>query len=134
MANAKEAPAVVAEWDQEAIVVADPTGVIRLWSSGAERLFGHPASSAVGRTLDLIVPEQYRERHWAGFHAAMRAGRSRLGGAAAVIPVTHRDGGVLRCPGRFLFLTDARERVVGAIAIFAPGEGPDSAGRPLPSL
>ncbi|MDZ4278955.1 MAG: PAS domain S-box protein [Dehalococcoidia bacterium] len=35
--------------ETHAIVMVDPAGVIRMWSPGAERLFGHDAASAVGR-------------------------------------------------------------------------------------
>jgi DNA polymerase family A len=55
---------------EPALVFAEVTGVIRIWNSGAEALFGHRAEDVVGQTLDLIVPPEYRERHWAGFRAA----------------------------------------------------------------
>jgi hypothetical protein len=45
-----------------------------------------------------------------------------LDGAAANIPVLCADGRVTRFPGRLVLLQDARERVVGALAIFAPPE------------
>jgi PAS domain S-box-containing protein len=123
-----EPPAVAGDWQDQAVVLADTSGVIRVWSPGAERLFGHRAADAVGQTLDLIVPERYRERHWSGFHAAMRAGRSRLDRAATVLPITRRDGSVVRCPGRFIFLLDARDRPVGAMAIFTSDAGPEGGG------
>ena len=50
----------------DAIVVADPDGVIRLWNHAAERLFGFAPAEALGNSLDLIIPERLRERHWAG--------------------------------------------------------------------
>ena len=53
--------------DQHAIIIADHDGVIRLWSEGAERLTGHSAVYAVGQKLDLIVAEELRAQHWAGF-------------------------------------------------------------------
>ena len=57
-----------------AVVMADSTGVIRIFSPGAQALFGHDAGTAVGQTLDLLVPERYRDQHWAGF---ARGGRAR---------------------------------------------------------
>ena len=56
-----------------AIVVADANGTITWRSPGAEVLFGHSAASAIGQSLDLIVPEALRPRHWTGFHRAMEA-------------------------------------------------------------
>jgi PAS domain S-box-containing protein len=52
--------------DHRAIVVADTDGVIVHWNAGAERLFGHSPEDAVGQSLDLIVPDEFRDRHWAG--------------------------------------------------------------------
>ncbi len=59
----------------DAILVADSQGVIRVWNHAAERMFGYSADQALGQTLDLIVPERFRERHWAAFHAAVESGR-----------------------------------------------------------
>jgi PAS domain S-box-containing protein len=54
-----------------AVIFVDRTGVIRAWNRGAERLFGHAASAAIGKRADLVVPHQYREAHWKGFARAM---------------------------------------------------------------
>ena len=54
-----------------AVVVADAGGTISWWSPGAEILFGHRAAVAIGQSLDLIVPEALRARHWTGFGRAM---------------------------------------------------------------
>lgn len=72
---------------EPALVFAEPSGVIRVWNSGAEALFGHPAADAIGRTLDLIVPPEFRERHWTGFKAAMAAAGGKIDRASANIPV-----------------------------------------------
>ena len=60
--------------DGVAIVIADRDGAIRVWTAGAERMFGYSAADAIGQPLDLIVPEDYRQAHWAGFNRAMAAG------------------------------------------------------------
>lgn len=114
-----------------ALVFAEPTGVIRIWNAAAESLFGHRAAEAIGQTLDLIVPPDYRARHWEGFRAAVANGRTKYPDGAANIPVLCQDGTVVRFPGRLIFLRDAREQVVGAMAIFSGREG---AGPPLPDL
>jgi PAS domain S-box-containing protein len=108
--------------ESHAIVVADATGTIHLWSPGAETLFGYTAREAVGRSLDLIVPESSRARHWDRFHAAMRTGTSRLDGSATELPVLRKDGTVVAFPARFIFLRDGRDEAVGAMALFAPRE------------
>jgi PAS domain S-box-containing protein len=99
-----------------ALVMTDAEGVIRYWSDGAQALTGHPAATAVGGSLDLIVPPDYRERHWAGFRAAMASGTAKFEGGSANIPVLCADGIVRRWPGRFTLIRDARGRAVGAAA------------------
>jgi PAS domain S-box-containing protein len=116
---------------EPALVFAEVTGVIRIWNSGAEALFGHRAEDEVGRTLDLIVPPEYRERHWAGFRAAMAGGDGKVDRAAANVPAMHRDGTVIRVAVRLLVIHDARDRATGALAVFAQD---DEAAPPLPRL
>jgi PAS domain S-box-containing protein len=106
--------------DTHAIVVSDREGKIHLWSPGAEKLFGWSVSEALGCSLDLIVPESARERHWKAFHAALKAGSSRLHDAATELPVRCKDGSTRMFPARFLFLRDAHDRAVGAMALYAP--------------
>jgi PAS domain S-box-containing protein len=103
--------------DPTALVVTDAEGVIRYWSNGAQALTGHAAADAMGQSLDLIVPPDYRDRHWAGFHAAMASGNANSEGRSANIPVLCADGTVRRWPGRFTLIRDARGRAVGAAAV-----------------
>lgn len=117
--------------EAQAIVIADTDGVIQLWSRGAETLFGHKASDTIGQTLDLIVPAPFRERHWAGFRAAMSSGQAKLDGAAANIPVLRQDGQVVAFPATLKLLRDARGEIIGAMAIYRPQAAGESA---LPTL
>jgi len=109
--------------DAVAIVMADPDGRITHWSSGAEQLFGYSADEALGASLDLIVPADYRERHWLGFRRAMITGQGRLDGAATNIPVQCKAGDVLAFPGRFAFVRDGHGRMVGAMAVYTTRRG-----------
>jgi len=103
-----------------ALVIADTEGVICFWSDEAEALTGHSAAAIVGHSLDILVPPDYRPRHWAGFRAAMISGVSRFEGASARIPLLSADGTVRRWPGRFTLIRDARGRPAGAAAVFVP--------------
>jgi PAS domain S-box-containing protein len=53
----------------DAFIAADREGIIRFLNPGAERIFGHTVDDAVGRSLDLIIPERLRQRHWGGISA-----------------------------------------------------------------
>ena len=83
------------------MVVADQDGVIRLWNAVAVDLFGHEESAAVGASLDLIVPEAFRERHWIGFRRAWEHGIAD-GQRIAMMPVLCADGEVRRFAGHLL--------------------------------
>jgi PAS domain S-box-containing protein len=100
-----------------AIVVADADGTITWWSAGAEALFGHSAGAALGQSLDLIVPDALRARHWAGFRRAMEA--PRVKDLAADMPVLCTDGQVKEFAGRLLVLSDGLGAALGAMGIFA---------------
>jgi len=101
----------------QAIVVADATGTIRLWSEGAERLFGFTAQQAIGQTLDLIVPQDYREAHWHGFRQAMKASFAKLENQSFDLPVNFR-GTVTPVAGVLTLMRDPKKNVIGAMGVF----------------
>jgi PAS domain S-box-containing protein len=105
-----------------ALVFADTTGVVRIWNSAAESLFGHRAADAIGRQVDFIIPPEYRERHWAGFRAAMAAGDGVIDHSSFNIPALHGNGTVIRVAVRLLVVHDSRNRVAGAMGVFSPDE------------
>ena len=77
----------------DAIVYADAAGVIRFWNRGAERIFGFTAAEAVGQSLDIIIPENQRTRHWEGYRAVMKSGVSRYGAGDLLAVPGLRKGG-----------------------------------------
>ncbi|GAA3798969.1 PAS domain-containing protein [Streptomyces chiangmaiensis] len=101
----------------EAIVVADPEGIIQVWNGGAERMFGHPAAEAVGQSLDLIIPEKLRGRHGKGYRNTMATGQTRYGDTLLGVPATHRDGHRLSIEFTVALLRDATGRIAGISAI-----------------
>lgn len=105
---------------EAALVFAGPDGVIRIWNSAAERLLGYHAEEAIGRRMDLVIPSEYRDRHWAGFNAAMAAADGVIDHLSYDIPALHRDGTTLRIEVRLLVVHDSRNRAVGAMAVFTP--------------
>ncbi|HEB90123.1 MAG TPA: PAS domain S-box protein [Deltaproteobacteria bacterium] len=120
--------------DEHAVIMADPEGIIGYWSPGATSLFGYLPDEAVGRSLDLIVPEAFRERHWAGFHRAVSSGICRLDRATTNIPVRHKTGSVEAYPGRFVFLQGPRGDVVGVLGIYSKRQGSEVAFGPVREL
>ena len=77
----------------DAVIYADAKGQIVFWNKAAERLFGYAAEEAEGKSLDLIIPENLRKRHWDGFEATMRTGESKYGaGDLLAVPALRKDG------------------------------------------
>jgi PAS domain S-box-containing protein len=110
------ARAVVTE-SAEAIVVADPDGIIRLWNNGAARMFGYSAAEATGQNLDLIIPEKLRARHTKGYRETMATGITRYGDTLLSVPATHQDGRRLSIEFSVALLRDDAGVIVGISAI-----------------
>ena len=80
------------ENSRDAIIFADQEGLIRLWNKGAEDIFGFPAAEALGRSLDLIIPENLRARHNEGYRRVMAEGSSKYARDLLAVPALRRDG------------------------------------------
>lgn len=76
----------------DGIIAASPDGAIVLWNPAAERIFGYTRAEALGRSLDLIIPERFRARHWAGYEQVMKSGRTRYGTEVLRVPAVHKNG------------------------------------------
>ncbi len=76
----------------DAVVVADTAGTICFWNGAAERVFGWTADEAVGASLDLIIPERQRTRHWDGYRNVMATGTTKYGSDLLRVPSLHADG------------------------------------------
>lgn len=102
----------------DAIVAADRDGIIRFWNPGAERVFGHQAAAAIGCSLDLIIPERLRERHWHGYRETMATGKSRYGeGDVLAVPALRKDGTTISVEFTVVPLKDSSGAMVGMAAV-----------------
>jgi len=102
----------------DAIIAADREGIITFWNPGAERIFGHSSSEAVGQSLDLIIPERLRAAHWRGFSEVIRTGKSRYGnGDLLSVPSTRSDGQRISLEFTVAPLHDAEGQMAGMAAI-----------------
>jgi PAS domain S-box-containing protein len=102
----------------DAIVASDRDGRITFWNPGAERIFGFSRSEAIGQSLDLIIPERLRERHWTGYTQVMRTGESRYGhGDLLSVPALRKDGTRLSIEFTIVPLKDEAGAMAGVAAI-----------------
>jgi PAS domain S-box-containing protein len=101
----------------DAVIVADPEGRVRVWPPAAERIFGYAAAEAVGRSLDLIIPERFRARHWAGYQEVMRTGVTRYGATVLRVPAVRKGGDPVSIAFTVALLRDEDGRVSGIAAV-----------------
>ena len=105
----------------EAIILLDRGARIVFWNEGAERLFLHTADAVVGSLLEELIPEQYRERHRAGFAAAVERGETRFGspdGPVAYLPLICGDGQIRRYAGRQVIIRDPAGGIAAVAGVF----------------
>jgi PAS domain S-box-containing protein len=107
----------VVESMPEAVVVSDRDGVILFWNSGAEAMFGYTAAEAVGQTLDIIIPERFRARHWEGYRTVMSTGVTRYGRELLAVPAIRKDGRRISLEFSIALLRDDDGALAGAVAI-----------------
>ena len=108
----------VVEGSPDAIILGDPEGIIRLWNAGATAIFGFTAAEAVGQSMDLIIPERLRGRHWDGYRKVMATGTSRYGaGDLLAVPAIRKDGSSLSVEFTIQMLKDEAGRITGLGAI-----------------
>jgi nitric oxide dioxygenase len=102
----------------DAIIPADREGIISFWNPGAERIFGYASAAAIGRSLDIIIPEGLRKRHWDGYHHTIETGESRYGhGDILAVPAIRKDGTGISVEFTIVPLRDETGRLSGMAAI-----------------
>lgn len=101
----------------DAIMVADHEGLIRLWNRGAEEMFGFSAAEALGKSLDLIIPENLRGRHWEGYYKVMSSGETRYSTELLSAPGIRKDGGRISLEFSMVIVRSDDGAVLGTGAI-----------------
>jgi PAS domain S-box-containing protein len=101
----------------DAIIFANRGGQIELWNSGAESIFGYSAGEAMGQSLDLIIPEKLRARHWEGYHKVMASGWTRYGRELLAVPAIRKDGTRISIEFSIVLVRSSTGEVLGSSAI-----------------
>ena len=107
----------IVDFSQDGMLFADQEGIIRLWNTGAETIFGYSAREAIGQSLDLIIPEKLRERHWEGYQRVMDTGETRYGNELLKVPALRKDGKKLSIEFSILLVRDRQNQIIGSAAI-----------------
>lgn len=101
----------------DGIVVSDPDGVIVTWNPAAERIFGYSEAEALGHSLDLIIPEKQRDRHWEAYHQTMRTGQTRYATDVLRVPAIDKQGRRLSIAFTVALLYSESSEVSGIVAV-----------------
>ena len=101
----------------DAVVVCDAAGAITVWNDAAVRMFGFTREDAMGKSLDIIIPERQRSRHWDGYHKTMSTGQTRYGSDLLRVPALHKDGHTLSIAFTVAMLHDEERKVTAIVAV-----------------
>ena len=102
----------------DGMLYADQDGIIRFWNAGCHRIFGFTEQEAVGQSLDIIIPDSLKARHWQGYAATMRSGQTRYGaGDLLAVPALRKDGTRISVEFSIVPFHDPAGRMMGLGAI-----------------
>ena len=101
----------------DAVVICDREGSITFWNTAAERVFGWSSDEVLGTSLDVIIPERLRGRHWEGYQRVMESGQTSYGGRLLEVPALHRDGRTLSIAFTVSLLRQSNDEVTGIAAV-----------------
>jgi PAS domain S-box-containing protein len=107
----------IIENSQDAILFADRDGIVNLWNSGAEAIFGYKAEEIQGKNLDLIIPEKLRQRHWEGYQRVMKTGETRYGKELLKVPAMRKDGRTISVEFTVMLVRNPQNEIIGTAAI-----------------
>ena len=107
----------IVEGAADAILFTDREGIIRLWNSGAERIFGWTAAEAVGKSMELIIPERLRARHWQNWDRVMETGVTRYATDVLAVPALRKDGAPLSIEFTIQLVRDDEGSIIGPAAL-----------------
>jgi PAS domain S-box-containing protein len=114
----QDVPVRILDGSPDAVLICDRAGIVRYWNVAAERVFGFSVTEALGASMNLIIPERLRVRHWAGWEAAMTSGVTRYGeGQLLAVPAVHKDGRQISIEFSIQLLKDADGQIEWVVAI-----------------
>ncbi len=99
-----------------AIIFGDKEGKILLCNSGAEEMFGWTATEAGGQSMDMMIPEKHRARHWEGYDRVMQTGITKYGRNLLAVPAQTKEGRRISVEFNISLLRSPEGEIIGAAA------------------
>ena len=101
----------------EAVIISDRNENILFWNASAQRIFGYSQAEALGRTLSIITPERFRERHSKGYFHTMETGKTKYGNTLLRVPAVHKDGRSISIAFSVTMIFDDQDQPMAIAAI-----------------
>jgi two-component system, cell cycle response regulator len=105
------------EQSEDGVVVIDRDHNICYYNEGARRIFGYTAQEAMGKALDLLMPERFHHQH--DLHVqefgASAGGARQMGGRARQILGKRKDGAEFVASVAIFKLGNKTDRYFGAV-------------------
>ena len=101
----------------EAVIISDRDENILFWNASAERIFGYSSDEALGKTLSIITPERFRERHSKGYFHTIQTGVTKYGNTLLRVPAIHKDGRSISIAFSVSMLFDDQDQPMAIAAI-----------------
>jgi PAS domain S-box-containing protein len=101
----------------EAVIISDRDEKILFWNASAERIFGFTPDEALGKTLSIITPERFRERHSKGYFHTIQTGQTKYGHTLLRVPAVHKDGHSISIAFSVSMLFDEQKQAIAIAAI-----------------
>ncbi|MBI2771202.1 MAG: PAS domain-containing protein [Burkholderiales bacterium] len=101
----------------DAVMACDAAGAITLWNPACERMFGFTEAEALGKSLDIIIPQRQQQRHWDGYNQTMKSGITKYGNDVLRVPAVHKDGHTLSIAFTVALLHSPDGKVSSIVAV-----------------
>ena len=90
--ESEESYRILAETASDAIIRIDQNSTIEFVNKATERIFGYAPKEMVGQSLTMLMPEEMRQKHRAGFGRYLTTGKRNLRWESIEVPARHKDG------------------------------------------
>ena len=101
----------------EAVIISDRDENILFWNDSAQRIFGYRQEEALGKTLSIITPERFKERHSKGYFHTMETGKTKYGNTLLRVPAIHQDGRSISIAFSVTLIFDEQDKPIAIAAI-----------------